>query len=100
MPRPVVPIRATPVWPSRARSNSPWIGRISVAFSAIIRFSGEISTPWPRSLAISVTRCQGSTTTPLPMTLSLPPRTMPEGSRLSLNTLLPITNVWPALCPP
>ena len=87
MPRPVVPILATEFWPSRARSNSPWIGRISDAFSAIIRFSGEISTPWPRSFSISITRCQGSTTTPLPMTDSLPPRTMPEGSRRQLVDL-------------
>src|SRR6185369_6124111 len=45
-------------------------------------------------------RAQGSTTTPLPMTESLPGRTTPEGSRLSLKVVLPMTSVWPALCPP
>ncbi len=33
---------------SRARSSSPWIGRISGVFSAIISVSGVISTPCPR----------------------------------------------------
>jgi hypothetical protein len=84
MPRPVVPIFATVVCASRPRSSSPWIGRIRLAFSASIRFSGVISTPCPRSFSISATRCQGSTTTPLPITDSLPPRTIPEGSSDSL----------------
>jgi len=84
MPRPVVPIFATVVWLSRARSSSPWIGRISGVFSAIINVSGVISTPCPRTVAISSTRCQGSSTTPLPITESLPGRTTPEGSACSL----------------
>ena len=84
MPRPVVPILATLDWPSRARSSSPWKGRMSGVFSAIISVSGVISTPWARIVAISSTRCQGSSTTPLPMTLSLPGRTTPEGRACSL----------------
>ena len=84
MPRPVVPILATEFCASRARSSSPWNGRISGVFSAIISVSGVISTPCPRMLSISLTRCQGSSTTPLPMTLSLPARTTPEGSACSL----------------
>ena len=34
--------------------------------------------------SISMIRCQGSSTTPLPITLSLPGRTTPEGSSASL----------------
>ena len=45
--------------------------------------SGVTATPWPRRVSISFSSAQGSTTTPLPMTDSLP-RTRPEGSRLSL----------------
>ena len=84
MPRPVVPILAAPAASSRMRSRSWWSGRISGAFSAIIRFAGLIATPWAASLSISASSAQGSTTTPLPMTLSLPGRTMPEGSSDSL----------------
>ena len=42
----------------------------------------------------------GSTTTPLPMTPSLPGRTTPDGSSDSLKVLSPMTSVWPALWPP
>ena len=85
MPRPVVPI-LVPVLAasSRARSNSPWNGRISGVFSAIISVSGVISTPCLRIVSISPSRCHGSSTTPLPITDSLPPRTTPEGSACSL----------------
>ena len=48
MPRPVVPILATEFEASRARSSSPWMGRIRAVFSAIISVSGLISTPWAR----------------------------------------------------
>jgi hypothetical protein len=44
----------------------------------------DIETPFSRSRAISFSECQGSTTTPLPMTPSLPGRTTPEGSSDSL----------------
>ena len=85
MPRPVVPILVPLLAAaSRARSSSPWMGRISGVFSAIISRSGVISTPWPRTVSISAIRCHGSSTTPLPMTESLPPRTTPEGSACSL----------------
>ncbi len=84
MPRPVVPILATEFWFSRARSNSPWNGRISGVFSAIIRLSGVTVTPCPPSFSISASSAQGSSTTPLPMTDSLPPRTIPLGNSDSL----------------
>ena len=48
-----------------------------------LRLCGSISMPCPRP-SISLTRCQGSSTTPLPMTLSLPGRTTPEGRSASL----------------
>jgi len=69
------------------------------AFSAISRLSGEMAMPCA-SPSISASRAQGSTTTPLPITDSLPGRTMPEGSRLSLKVRPPMTRVWPALWPP
>ena len=100
MPRLVVPIWAAPRAPSRAASISLCQGRISEALSASTRLCGETSTPCARMPSISVRRCQGSTTTPLPMTDSLPPRTRPEGSSASLNTLPSMTSVWPALWPP
>mgnify|MGYP003351888654 CR=1 FL=1 len=70
---------------------------MSAAFSATTRFSGEIFTPCFSIASISANRAHGSTTTPLPMTESLPGRTTPDGSRLSLKVLLPMTRVWPAL---
>src|SRR5882724_4385021 len=100
MPRPVVPIRPAPRASSRSRSSWPCSGRISGAFSATIRLSGEMATPWPRTVSISRNSAQGSTTTPLPMMPSLPGRTTPEGSRLSLKVRPPMTSVWPALWPP
>ena len=84
MPRPVVPIFAAPAASSRMRSRSWCSGRISGAFSAIIRFFGPIATPCPFSFSISASSAQGSSTTPLPMTLSLPGRTIPDGSSDSL----------------
>ena len=51
-------------------------------------------------VSISSSNAQGSTTTPLPITESLPPRTTPDGSRLSLYWTPSTTSVWPALCPP
>src|SRR3954447_16210603 len=104
MPRPVVPILPVPSsLPSRAcsraRSSSPWSGRIGGAFSAIRSVSTEIATPWPRRVSISRRSAQGSTTTPLPMIESLP-RTTPEGSSESLYVLPSMTSVWPALWPP
>ena len=60
------------------------MGRISGTFSATSRLSGVTATPiWPIR-SISATSAQGSSTTPLPMTLSLPGRTTPEGSSESL----------------
>jgi hypothetical protein len=84
MPRLVVPIFSAEFEVSRKWSSSRCSGRIRVALSAMRRFSGLIATPCVRSRAISSTRCQGSTTTPLPITESLPGRTMPEGSSESL----------------
>jgi hypothetical protein len=56
-------------------------------FSAIISVSGVISTPCARSVSISASSAQGSSTTPLPITDSLPGRTMPEGSSEELVDL-------------
>src|SRR5262249_1541847 len=53
-----------------------------------------------RIASISRSSAQGSTTTPFPITESFPGRTTPEGSRLSRYSTLPMTSVWPALCPP
>src|SRR5579871_1427102 len=100
MPRPVVPMLASPRALSRSRSSAPCSGRISAAFSASSRLAGVTSTPCLRSASISAISAQGSTTTPLPMTESLPLRTTPEGSRLSLYVLPLMTSVWPALWPP
>ncbi len=49
--------------------------------------SGVTATPCAAILAISSRRWCGSSTTPLPMTESLPGRTMPEGSSASLKTV-------------
>ena len=84
MPRPVVPMRALPLAASRAWSSSGCKGRIRQAFSAMQKVSGVTSTPIGRIASISSSRAQGSTTTPLPIIDSLPGRTTPEGSRLSL----------------
>src|SRR5215218_3216824 len=100
MPRPVVPIRRAPRRSSRARSSAPCDGRISAALSARRSVSGEIASPLPRIVSISASNAQGSTTTPLPMIDSLPGRTTPDGSRLSLYSILPTTSVCPALWPP
>ena len=52
--------------------------------SAMARMSGETETPCALSFSTSALSAQGSSTTPLPITLSLPPRTIPEGSSDSL----------------
>ncbi len=80
MPRPVVPIFAVPRRASLALSKAACTGRISAALSEITRLSGPIATPCPRSRVISLTRWNGSITTPLPITDSLPGRTIPDGS--------------------
>ena len=43
------------------------------------RFAGLTATPWLVSFSISSLSAQGSTTTPLPITDSVPSRTTPEG---------------------
>ena len=45
---------------------------------------GVSVTPWLDTFFTSSRKCQGSTTTPLPMMESLPLRTTPDGSRASL----------------
>ena len=84
MPRPVVPIAPLPEARSRITSSSWCSGRIKVTFSAMRKLSGETATPCPRSRSISSSSAFGSSTTPLPMTDSLPCRTTPEGSSDSL----------------
>ena len=83
MPRPVVPILPLPAAASRSTSSSPWSGRISGQLSAMAKFSGAIDTPCPSSRSTSAFKAQGSSTTPLPIRLSVPV-TMPEGSSESL----------------
>src|SRR5487761_1063878 len=100
MPRPVVPILYAPRDSSRARSSCPCDGRIRVAFSATRRLPGVTLTPLVAIFSISLTSAHGSTTTPLPMIDSLPGRATPDGSRLKRYSTLPMTSVWPALCPP
>ena len=85
MPRPVVPMRALPERRSRAAGR----GRGGAAGSAArsrrcSRLSRLTSTPWPRSASISASSAQGSSTTPLPMTDSLPGRTTPRGQQAEL----------------
>jgi hypothetical protein len=58
--------------------------RMSVALSAIRRFSGVTLTPCASRRPISAISACGSTTTPLPMTASLPGRTTPDGRSESL----------------
>ena len=66
-------------------ASSSWCsGRISVAFSAMRRFCGVTLTPCPSSRSISSSSARGSSTTPLPITDSLPGRTTPDGSSDSL----------------
>src|SRR5579875_1760121 len=100
MPRPVVPMRPSPCRSSRARSRAPCEGRINAALSASFKVSGVTATPLAHIASISATSAHGSTTTPLPMIDSLPGRTTPEGSSDNLYSTLPMTRVWPALCPP
>src|SRR6266581_3017326 len=100
MPRPVVPIFWGPRASSRARSIAACEGRMSAAFSASFSDAGVTWTPFSRIASISRRSAQGSTTTPLPITESLPGRTTPEGSRLSRYSTFPMTSVWPALWPP
>ena len=100
MPRPVVPILASPRAVSRARSKAWCNGRMRAAFSATQRLRGLISRPWARTVSISSSSAHGSTTTPFPMIDSLPGRATPEGSRLSLKVTPSMTKVWPALWPP
>jgi len=69
---------------SLSSSSSRCSGRMSVAFSASTRFSGVIATPCWRRRSISSRNAHGFTTTPLPMTASLPGRTTPDGSSDSL----------------
>src|SRR5258706_11112475 len=57
-------------------------------------------TPAASSSSISAISACGETTTPLPMKQSTLPRRMPDGMRCSTVFLLPMTSVWPALCPP
>ena len=66
-------------------------------FSAIVSVSGLTAMPFPAIVSISASSAQGSITTPLPITESLPPRTTPDGSRLSLYSTPSTTSVWPAL---
>ena len=80
MPRLVVPMRVVELSASRTASSSRCSGRIKGAFSAMRRLSGVTATPCFLSWAISSINACGSTTTPLPMMESLPPRTTPDGS--------------------
>ena len=41
-----------------------------------------------------------SITMPVPMTFTVPSRSIPLGRRLSMNFPLSFTTVWPALLPP
>src|SRR4051812_9831388 len=100
MPRLVVPIRWVLFADSRASSSSRCKGRISAAFSATSRLSGDTLTPSARTRSTSSANAHGSTTTPLPMTASLPGRTTPEGSSDSLYVTPSMTRVCPALWPP
>ena len=84
MPRPVVPMAPLPEARSRATSSSWCSDRISGVFSAIRKFSGVTVTPCFLSWAISSNSARGSSTTPLPMTESLPGRTTPDGNSDSL----------------
>src|SRR5918998_6420341 len=56
--------------------------------------------PLASSASTSSTSTSGLTTTPLPMVHTTPSRTMPEGTRCSLNSSSPTLTVWPALLPP
>src|SRR5690242_15411653 len=62
--------------------------------------SPETSTPLARSPSISSLSTLGSTTTPLPITHSLPGYRMPLGMRWKAHFWPSRTIVWPALLPP
>src|SRR3954471_12891007 len=62
--------------------------------------SPETSTPLARSPSISSLSTRGSTTTPLPITHSLPGWRMPLGMRGKAHFSPSRTIVWPALLPP
>src|SRR5919112_1436869 len=59
-----------------------------------------MSIALPRSPSSSSHSTFGSTTTPLPMTHSLPGYRIPDGIRWNLNVSPLRTMVWPALLPP
>ena len=59
-------------------------GKIKFADSDIIKFLGDIFTPFDFNSSISSKRAHGSTTTPFPIIDILFFLTMPEGSNLSL----------------
>ena len=73
---------------------------MSETFSAITRFLGETFTPFFSIILISSKSAQGFNTTPLPITANFPGLIIPEGNRDNLMVSLPMTRVWPALCPP
>src|SRR3954470_7455560 len=62
--------------------------------------SPETSTPLARSPSISSLSTRGSTTTPLPITHSLPGWRIPDGMRWKAHFSPSRTIVWPALLPP
>src|SRR5919107_6272319 len=63
-------------------------------------FRPLMSIALARSPSISSQSTFGSTTTPLPITHSLPGYRMPDGIRWNLNVSPLRTIVWPALLPP
>ena len=102
MPLPVVPILPVPLLSrsaSRAASTATWNGRISGHDSLISRRE-RTSRPIFSRRAISISRCCGSTTTPLPIRQATPSRMTPDGISCSAVFTPLITSVWPALWPP
>ncbi len=99
MPRPVVPIFASPIAPSRAWSSATWYGRTSGQAGEILR-RGRTDTPALSSSPISCSSADGDTTTPLPMYTDTPGRRMPDGISRSTVFRPPMTSVCPALWPP
>ena len=63
----------------------------------MIKFSSETFTPCFSIDFISSNSAHGSTTTPFPITETLPDLTIPDGRSFNLYVIPLITSVWPAL---
>ena len=82
-------------------SSSLWYGMQMIARSLIFRFSGRDGDALlAQRSSTSSNRCSRSMTMPVPSTLTVSSRRMPDGSRFRMNLPFSLMTVWPALFPP